>query len=107
MLRMRDTLHETNDVLSRSKRVRTRAPHSLLKRVFETRSPYIHSFAFNVDFFFPSSLCALRACVLSAVSMQLLGRMRTRLVTNKLITGLIILTELGIAGLVIYIKWYT
>jgi len=40
-------------------------------------------------------------------SKALLRRMRTRLVTNKLLTFLIILIELGILALIIYVKYYS
>ncbi len=40
-------------------------------------------------------------------SKELLQRMRRRLVTNKMITTVIILLEAGILGLVIYIKYYS
>lgn len=40
-------------------------------------------------------------------SRMLLRRMRSRLVTNKMITAVIILLELGILALVIYIKYYS
>jgi len=40
-------------------------------------------------------------------SAKLLRRMRTRLVTNKLMTFIIILVELAIVALIIYIKFYT
>lgn len=40
-------------------------------------------------------------------SKNLLRRMRGRLVTNKLVTLVIILLELGIAGLIVFIKYYS
>jgi vesicle transport through interaction with t-SNAREs protein 1 len=40
-------------------------------------------------------------------SRAVLRRMNTRVVTNKLVTGLIILLEIAIAALIIYIKFYT
>jgi len=39
-------------------------------------------------------------------SRKLLIRMRRRIVTNKLIVGVIILVELGIIALIVYLKWY-
>lgn len=40
-------------------------------------------------------------------SRHLLRRMRRRLVTNKMITAIIILLEVGILALIIYIKYYS
>jgi len=39
-------------------------------------------------------------------SRKLLIRMRRRLITNKIITGVIVLSELGLIALIVYLKYY-